>query len=82
MSMDVKNTTTSSGLDQSLKVQTTAPEDVDRAEINTEVEIDFNLKDCKKVALDRKKIIAKFKELGFYSLIKRLPEGDVWLGEF
>ena len=52
------------------------------AEINTEVEIDFNLKDYKKVALDRKKIIAKFKELGFYSLIKRLPEGDVWLGEF
>ena len=36
MAMDVKNTTTSSGLDQSLKIQTTSPEDVDRAEIITE----------------------------------------------
>ena len=37
MSMDVKNTTTSSGLDQSLKVQTTASEDVDRAGNLTDV---------------------------------------------
>jgi len=52
------------------------------AEINMNVDIDFSLKDCKKVKLDKKKIINKFQELGFYSLIKRLPEGDVWLGEF
>lgn len=52
------------------------------AEINTDVDIDFNLKDCKKVKLDKKKIINKFQEMGFHSLIKRLPEGDVWLGEF
>jgi len=52
------------------------------AEININVGIDFNLKDCKKVKLDKKKIINKFQELGFFSLIKRLPEGDVWLGEF
>ena len=31
MAMDIKNTTTSSGLDQSLKIQTTSPEDVDGA---------------------------------------------------
>ena len=31
MAMDVKNTTTSSGLDQSLSIQTTDAEDVDRA---------------------------------------------------
>ncbi len=31
MAMDVKNTSTSSGLDQSLKIQTTASEEVDRA---------------------------------------------------
>ncbi len=36
VAMDVKNTTTSSGLDQSLKIQTTSPEDVDRAGINQE----------------------------------------------
>ena len=32
MSMDIKNTSTSSGLDQSLKIQTTASEDVDRGD--------------------------------------------------
>jgi len=37
MAMDIKNTTTSSGLDQSLSIQTTASEDVDRAGIDTDV---------------------------------------------
>ncbi len=36
MAMDVKQTTTSSGLDSSLKIQTTDAEDVDRAGITTE----------------------------------------------
>ena len=35
--MDIKNTTTSSGLDKSLKIQTTASEDVDRAGDKTDV---------------------------------------------
>ena len=35
--MNVKNTTTSSGLDQSLKIQTTDSQDVDRAGIETDV---------------------------------------------
>ena len=34
MAVDIKNTTTSSGLDSSLKIQTTASEDVDRAGVN------------------------------------------------
>ena len=36
MAMDIKNTSTSSGLDQSLKIQTTDAEDVDRAGIKTD----------------------------------------------
>ncbi|HDL02013.1 MAG TPA: hypothetical protein ENH23_07255 [candidate division Zixibacteria bacterium] len=36
MVVNIKNTTTSSGLDQSLKIQTTASEDVDRATNTTE----------------------------------------------
>lgn len=35
MADNIKSTTTSEGLDQNLKIQTTEPEDVDRAEANT-----------------------------------------------
>ena len=37
MAANIKSTTTSSGLDQSLSIQTTASEDVDRAGIDTDV---------------------------------------------
>ncbi|MEA3453124.1 MAG: 5'-3' exonuclease H3TH domain-containing protein [Patescibacteria group bacterium] len=53
------------------------------AEINFSVPIDFNLEDCSKKVIKRQEIIKLFQGLGFYSLIKRLPEqGDVKLGKF
>lgn len=53
------------------------------AEINTNVPIDFDLKQCKCNSLDRDKIIKIFQEFGFYSLIKRLPESrQTKLGDF
>jgi DNA polymerase I len=44
------------------------------AEIEFNVPLDFELADCQKKELDKEKIIKNFKEFGFYSLIKRLPE--------
>jgi len=53
------------------------------AEINTNVPIDFNLEKCRNKALNKEKIIKIFQELGFYRLIKRLPENEqVKLGGF
>jgi len=53
------------------------------AEIDTNVPIDFDLEKCRSKGLNKEKIIKIFQELGFYSLIKRLPENEqVKLGSF
>lgn len=53
------------------------------AEINFNVSIDFNLEKCFQKEIEKKGIIKLFQDLGFYSLIKRLPEqGEIRLGKF
>jgi DNA polymerase-1 len=53
------------------------------AEIDFNVPINFNIEECRQTKLDKEKIIKIFQDLGFYSLIKRLPEqGEVRLGKF
>jgi len=53
------------------------------AKINFSVPIDFNLEESCQKEIQKKEIIKLFQDLGFYSLIKRLPEqGEVRLGKF
>ncbi len=53
------------------------------AEINLNTPIDFNLEECHRKKLNKDELIRIFQDLGFYSLIKRLPEGEeVKLGDF
>jgi len=53
------------------------------AEIDTNVPIEFKLQDCKKQNLDKEEVIELFKNYGFFSLIKRLPESrQISLGNF
>jgi len=53
------------------------------AKINFNVSIDFNLEKCCQKEIERKEIIKLFQDLGFYSLIKRLPEqGEIRSGKF
>jgi len=53
------------------------------AEINLNVAIDFHLEECLSKGLNRGSIVRIFQDLGFYSLIKRLPdEEQVRLGNF
>jgi len=53
------------------------------AEIDVNTPIDFNLKKCFKKKFNRQELIKIFQELGFYSLIKRLPEArQIRLGNF
>lgn len=44
------------------------------AKIRRDVEIDFDFKKCDWKKYNKKKVIQIFKDFGFYSLIKRLPE--------
>jgi DNA polymerase-1 len=53
------------------------------AEINFNVPIDFNLENCCQKKINKKDLIKLFQDLGFYSLIKRLPDlREVRLGKF
>jgi len=53
------------------------------AEIELNVPIEFKLEDCKKEKLDKEAITERFKDYGFFSLIKRLPESrQISLGNF
>jgi len=53
------------------------------AKINFNVPIDFNLENCCHKEIKKKELVKLFQDLGFYSLIKRLPEqGEVRLGKF
>ena len=53
------------------------------AEIELNVPIEFKLEDCKKEKLDKEAIAERFKDYGFFSLVKRLPESkQISLGNF
>lgn len=53
------------------------------AEIELNVPLNFNLADCKKSKLDKEEIIKVFKEYGFHTLIKRLPDSrQISLADF
>jgi len=53
------------------------------AKINFNALVDFNLEECCEKEIEKKEIIKLFQDLGFYSLIKRLPEErEIRLGKF
>lgn len=53
------------------------------AEIELNVPIEFKLEKCKKEKLDKESVVKKFKDYGFFSLVKRLPESkQISLGNF
>lgn len=52
------------------------------ATIDRNVPIEFNLNDCETEKFDKNKAIELFEELGFYSLVKRLPEINAAGNEF
>jgi len=52
------------------------------ATIKRDVPIKFKLEDCRWGKYDREKVIGLFKELGFYSLIKKLPADTADKGGF
>ena len=69
--MDVKNTTTSSGLDQSLKIQTTDAEDVDRAGTETETKwVNENWQTYNGYYTSHISVKAVFQKLGMWSVGK------------
>ncbi|HRY82558.1 MAG TPA: DNA polymerase I [Candidatus Moranbacteria bacterium] len=46
------------------------------ATIHQEVPVELNLEEAKTHEFDREKLVRLFQELNFYSLIKRIPQGD------
>ncbi len=53
------------------------------AKIELNVPVDFNLGKCKKENLDKERLTKAFKDYGFFSLLKRLPESkQISLGNF
>lgn len=53
------------------------------AEIEFNVPIDFKLEQCKREKLNKEEVVKSFKQYGFQSLIKRLPESkQISLGDF
>jgi len=50
------------------------------AKIDTQVKMDFRLNDCRVVAYDKQKATDFLKTLGFFSLIKLLPQDEFELG--